>query len=67
MNNVTTSAPVSEAVIKGEILEPNSLSRELTNKEVINALIKQATYAEDYYRKLMSQFEENLRKKYLNL
>jgi hypothetical protein len=65
MDNATTN--VSDAVIKGEVLEPNT---KLTDKEIMDALTKQAKFAEDYYRKQLSQFEENLKKnlqKYLNL
>jgi hypothetical protein len=55
MDNTAT-----DAVVK----EPNTKP---TDKEIIDALIKQAKFAEDYYLKLVSQFEENLKKKYFNL
>jgi hypothetical protein len=58
MNNTT---PVSET------LEANSQVSKPTDKEIMDALIQQAKLAEDYYVKLLSQFQENLRKKYLNL
>lgn len=64
MNNIATSVPVSDAVIKGETLEANTLPSKPTEKEIMDALIKHASSAEDYYRKLVSQFEENLRKYY---
>jgi hypothetical protein len=54
---------VTDAVVKEPSTRP-------TDKEVMDALIKQAKFAEDYYRKQVSQFEENLKKnlqKYLNL
>jgi hypothetical protein len=59
MNNTT---PVS----KTETLEANSQVSKPTDKEIMDALIKQAKLAEDYYVKLLSQFQENLRKKYFN-
>jgi len=65
MDNATTN--VSDAVVKGEVLQPNA---KFTDKEIMDQLIKQAKFAEDYYRKQLSQFEENLKKnlqKYLNL
>jgi hypothetical protein len=62
MDNATTN--VSDAVVKGEVLQPNAKP---TDKEIMDALIKQAKFAEDYYLKLVSQFEENLKKKYFNL
>jgi len=58
---------VSDAVIKEEIVEPSVLPHEPTNKEIMDMLIKQANVAEDYYRKLVSQFEENLRKRLLKV
>ena len=54
-----TTANVSDAVVKKEILESNTRP---TDKEIVDQLIKQAKFAEDHYRKLVSQFEENLRK-----
>jgi ABC-type multidrug transport system fused ATPase/permease subunit len=63
MNN----ALASDAVIKNETLKSNILPSRPTDKEIMDALMKQATYAEDYYLKLLSQFQENLRKKYFNL
>ena len=65
MDNTTTN--VSDIVVKEEVLES---STKFTEKEVTDALIKQARFAEDYYRKQVSQFEENLKKnlqKYFNL
>lgn len=65
MDNATTN--ISDAAIKGEVLEPNA---KLTDKEIMDALMKQTKFAEDYYRKQLFQFEENLKKnlqKYLNL
>jgi hypothetical protein len=47
-----------------DVLQPNTRP---SDKEIMDALIKQAKFAEDYYVKLLSQFQENLRKKYLNL
>ena len=63
MDNTT----VSDAIIKEQAVEPNTRP---TDKEKMDQLIKQAKFAEDYYRKQVSQFEENLKKnlqKYLNL
>ena len=54
-----TTANVSDAVVKKEVLESNTRP---TDKEIVDQLIKQAKFAEDHYRKLVSQFEENLRK-----
>jgi hypothetical protein len=51
---------VTDAVVKEPSTRP-------TDKEVMDALIKQAKFAEDYYLKLVSEFQENLRKKYFNL
>jgi len=65
MDNATTN--VSDAVVKKEVLQPNTKP---TDKEIMDALVKQAKFAEDYYRKQLSQFEESLKKnlqKYLNL
>lgn len=65
MDNATTN--VSDAVIKGKVLEPNTKP---TDKEIVETLIKQANFVEDYYRKQLFQFEENLKKnfqKYFNL
>jgi hypothetical protein len=65
MDNTTNN--VSDAVVKGEVLQPNTKP---TDKEIMDQLIKQAKFAEDYYCKQVSQFEENLKKnfqKYLNL
>jgi hypothetical protein len=65
MNNATNN--VSDAVVKEQTLEPNTKP---TDKEIMDALVKQAKFAEDYYRKQVSQFEESLKKnlqKYLNL
>lgn len=62
MNNATNN--VSDAVVKEQTLEPNTKP---TDKEIMDSLIKQAKFAEDYYLKLVSQFEENLKKKYFNL
>jgi hypothetical protein len=62
-----TANNVSDAVVKEQTVEHNTKP---TDKEIRDALIKQAKFAEDYYRKQVSQFEENLRKnlqKYLNL
>jgi hypothetical protein len=59
------STNVSDAVIKEQSVEPSSTRP--TDKEIMNSLIKQAKFAEDYYLKLLSQFEENLKKKYFNL
>jgi hypothetical protein len=59
MNN--TEANVSDAVVKEEGLEPNTKP---TDKEIIDALTKQAKFAEDYYRKQLLQFEENLKKNF---
>ena len=33
-----------------------------TDKEIVDSFIKQAKFAEDHYLKLVSQFEENLKK-----
>jgi deoxycytidylate deaminase len=63
MNNIT-SVPISDAVIKNETLESNTTPLKITEKELMDALIKQASYAEDYYRKLVAQVAENLRKTY---
>jgi hypothetical protein len=63
MDNTT----VSDAVVKEQTVEASTRP---TDKELMDQLIKQAKFAEDYYRKQVSQFEENLRKnlqKYLNL
>lgn len=57
-----TTANVSDAVVKKEVLESNTRP---TDKEILDQLIKQAKFAEDHYRKLVSQFEENLRKTFL--
>ena len=62
-----TTIDVSDAVIKKETLEPSVLPCEPTNKEIMDMLIKQANFAEDYYRKLVVQFEENLRKTLLKM
>lgn len=65
MNN--TTANVSDAVIKEQTVESTTRP---TDKEIMDALVKQAKFAEDYYRKQVSQFEEILKKnlqKYLNL
>lgn len=59
MDNATTT--VSDTAIKKEVLEPNP---KLTDKEIIDALTKQAKFAEDYYRKQLFQFEENLKKSF---
>jgi hypothetical protein len=66
MNNTITSVPVIDAVVKGEVLEPSATPSKPTDKEIMDALIKQAKLAEDYYLKLVSEFQENLRKKYFN-
>ena len=63
MDNTT----VSDAVVKEQVAEPTTKP---TDKEIMDQLIKQAKFAEDYYRKQISQFQENLRKnlqKYFNL
>jgi hypothetical protein len=67
MNNTITNVFVSDAVIKGEVVESTTTSIKPTEKEVMDMLIKQASFAEDYYRKLVSQFEENLRKTLLKV
>ena len=54
MENTTTS-------------ESSTIPSKPTDKEIMDSLIKQAKFAEDYYLKLVSQFEENLKKKYFNL
>ena len=60
MDNATTT--VSDSTIKKEVLEkPNA---KFTDKEIIDALTKQAKFAEDYYRKQLFQFEENLKKNF---
>ena len=60
MDNATTT--VSDSTIKKEVLEkPNA---KFTDKEIIDALTKQAKFAEDYYRKQLFQFEENLKKSF---
>ena len=51
--------PVSDEVIKKEDLQSNTKP---TDKEIMDQLIKQVKFAEDYYSKLVTQFEENLRK-----
>ena len=54
MDDTTTSVPISTAAAE----------------EAMDALKKQASFAEDYYRKQLSHFEESLKKnlqKYLNL
>jgi len=56
MNN---NLPASDEVSEKEVLQPNS---KLTDKEIMDQLIKQAKFAEDYYSKLVTQFEESLRK-----
>lgn len=56
-----TTANVSDAVVKEEVLESNARP---TDKEIVDQLIKQAKFAEDHYRKLVSQFEENLKKNF---
>jgi hypothetical protein len=58
------STTVSDAVIKEKSVES---STKPTDKEIMDGLIKQAKFAEDYYLKLVSQFEEILKKKYFNL
>jgi hypothetical protein len=60
MNNIT-SVPISDAVIKNETLKPSTTP---TDKEVMDSLVKQAKLAEDYFNKLVAQFQENLRKTY---
>jgi hypothetical protein len=50
MDNTTTNTETVESATKP------------TDKEIVNSLIKQAKFAEDYYLKLVSQFEENLKK-----
>ena len=65
MDNTTNN--VSDAVVKEQTVNPTTRP---TDKEIMDQLIKQAKFAEDYYRKQVSQLEENLRKnlqKYLNL
>ena len=62
MNNTKTNVTTSDAVIKGETLEPRTTP---TDKELMDSLIKQAKFAEDYYLKMVSQFQENLRKTYM--
>lgn len=57
MDNTTDN--VSDAVVKKETVNPTTRP---TDKEIIDQLIKQAKFAEDHYCKLVSQFEENLRK-----
>ncbi len=47
--------------------EPTTIPSKPTDKEIMDALIKQAKFAEDYYLKLVSEFQENLKKKYFNL
>lgn len=60
MDNTTTT--VSDITIKKEVLEePNA---KLTDKEIIDALTKQVKFAEDYYRKQLFQFEEDLKKSF---
>jgi len=47
--------------------ESSTIPSKPTDKEIIDSLIKQAKFAEDYYLKLVSEFQENLKKKYFNL
>ena len=58
MNSTITEVEVSDAVIKEKV------STTPTNKEIMDSLVQQAKFAEDYYCKLVSEFQENLRKKY---
>jgi DNA-binding protein YbaB len=60
MNNTN----VSDVTIKEQTVES---STKPTDKEIVDQLIKQAKFAEDHYRKLVSQFEENLRKTLLKV
>jgi hypothetical protein len=61
MDKLTTSDSVSDVVIKNETLKPSTTP---TDKEVMDSLVKQAKLAEDYFNKLVAQFQENLRKTY---
>jgi hypothetical protein len=67
MNNTITSTAVSDAVIKEQNVESSTQISRPSDKEIMDALIKQAKFAEDYYVKLLSEFQENLKKKYFNL
>jgi len=62
MNNTVNNVSTTDAVIKEKVLESNTQPFKPTDKEIIDQLIKQAKFAEDHYRKLVSQFEENLKK-----
>lgn len=65
MNNKITNVEILDAEVKEKVLEPSAaVPAQFTEKELMDALIKQASFAEDYYCKLVSQFEENLRKRY---
>jgi len=56
---MSNNVPVSDEVIKKEDLQSNTKP---TDKEIMGQLIKQAKFAEDYYSKLVAEFQENLRK-----
>jgi len=57
MNN---NVPTSNKVIEKEVYKPEPYKP--TEKEIMDALIKQAKLAEDHYNKLVAQFQENLKK-----
>ena len=59
MNN---NIPVSDKVIEKESLQHNTIVSRPTDKEIMEQLIRQAKFAEDYYSKLVAEFQENLKK-----
>lgn len=63
MDDTTTDVSVSDAVVKEEVLEPSAIPSKTAADEAMDALRKQASFAEEYYRKLESQVKENLKEK----